>query len=110
MLTGGGMNKKTNLLAVLGIILGVVTGVPTAFGGAFLGFDCLAESQFYLALLTCPLLGCTLGVFGASLGIVWKAVQSESAIALYGAVIGALIFGLPITFFVSAFLARGLSC
>lgn len=104
------MDKKTNLLAVLGIILGVVTGVPTAIVGAFFGFDCLAESQFFLALLICPLFGCLLGVFGASFGIVWKAVQSESTIALYGALIGALIFGLPITFFVSAFLARGLSC
>lgn len=104
------MEKKTNLLAVLGIILGIVTGVPTAIVGAFFGFDCLAESQFFLAILFCPLLGCILGVFGASLGIIWKAVQSESKIALYGALIGALIFGLPITFFLSAFLARGLSC
>ena len=56
------------------------------------------------------LLGCILGVLGASLGIIWKAVQSDNTIALYRALIGALIFGLPITFFLSAFLARGLSC
>jgi hypothetical protein len=49
-------------------LIGALVGTPVAIVGAFFGFDCFAESQFFLAFFIFPVLGLILGALGGIIG------------------------------------------